>query len=248
MSIGLLDSNFGHTHPAFHTGSDLDTTVFTDLWLHVAKQIDCQHKIAWIVEPPAINPNMHAWIRAYYDIFETVCASDLSLEVLPNFRYVEFGGCWIDPRDKGLHDKTEECSLIASPKRNTVGQRLRHEAIARFPEIEAILTCGATVDTMAEKSAWLIPYRYSVIIENSVVPGYFTEKLLDCIACGTVPLYWGDPTVTDIFETVVPFSTLNDLQSILESPPTFADDALRRDMKRVEFYADPFDNLLRAIA
>jgi hypothetical protein len=244
VSIGLLDSNFTHRHPAFAPAIE-STTVLTDSWLQA--HVECDHRIAWLVEPAVIRPDLYAWIREHYAEFDLVCGSDFSLSSLPNFRYVPFGGCWIEPWERGLHDKTADFSIIASPKCNTVGQKMRHEAADRFPVLERFGR-GAVVGRLGEKAAWLAPYRYSVVIENSRVNGYFTEKLLDCLACGCVPLYWGDPLVGDTFESVVPFDTLDDLGALLENPPAIDTDALKRDLLRVAFYADPLENLRRVIA
>lgn len=38
-------------------------------------------------------------------------------------------------------------------------------------------------------------YRYALVFENQRQPGYVTEKFLDCLLDGTVPVYWGDPTL-----------------------------------------------------
>jgi hypothetical protein len=38
-------------------------------------------------------------------------------------------------------------------------------------------------------------YRYALVFENQRQPGYVTEKFLDCLLDGTVPIYWGDPTL-----------------------------------------------------
>lgn len=35
-------------------------------------------------------------------------------------------------------------------------------------------------------------YKFMVCFENSIFPGYVTEKLLDAYLCGTIPIYWGD--------------------------------------------------------
>jgi len=41
-------------------------------------------------------------------------------------------------------------------------------------------------------------YRFSIAFENSdSVPGYITEKLFDCFAAGTVPVYLGAPNVKE---------------------------------------------------
>jgi hypothetical protein len=41
---------------------------------------------------------------------------------------------------------------------------------------------------------------FHVCIENSRWPGYATEKVMDCFSTCTIPLYWGDPTLSDDFD------------------------------------------------
>jgi len=38
-------------------------------------------------------------------------------------------------------------------------------------------------------------YQFALVFENQRQPGYVTEKFLDCLLDGTVPIYWGDPTL-----------------------------------------------------
>ena len=49
--------------------------------------------------------------------------------------------------------------------------------------------------TVDDKAATLSRYRYAMCFENSFHPlwteGYLTEKILDCMACGTIPVYYG---------------------------------------------------------
>ena len=40
---------------------------------------------------------------------------------------------------------------------------------------------------------------FSVGIENAVYDCYFTEKLTDCFACGTIPIFYGSRGVTKYF-------------------------------------------------
>ena len=42
---------------------------------------------------------------------------------------------------------------------------------------------------------------YSVVIENCKRDYYFTEKLIDCFLTGTIPIYWGCPSIGDYFNT-----------------------------------------------
>lgn len=38
-------------------------------------------------------------------------------------------------------------------------------------------------------------YKFNLCFENSMYPGYATEKLYEALCCNTIPLYWGSPTV-----------------------------------------------------
>jgi hypothetical protein len=42
---------------------------------------------------------------------------------------------------------------------------------------------------------------FSVAIENGQYETYFTEKLLDCFATGTIPVYLGAPDIGNHFNT-----------------------------------------------
>ena len=56
------------------------------------------------------------------------------------------------------------------------------------------------------KNKWdVLPnYRFSLCYENARdVPGYVTEKLFDCIRCGTVPIYWGADNICEYVDPEV---------------------------------------------
>jgi len=63
----------------------------------------------------------------------------------------------------------------------------------------------------------LLPYEYSIAIENSNEKNYVTEKFVDCALCSTIPIYNGAPNVADIYDARY-FKTI-----VLESP-TIVDD------------------------
>ncbi len=44
--------------------------------------------------------------------------------------------------------------------------------------------CGNKLDTISD-------YKFSVCFENMVLPGYMTEKMVDCFVAGSIPMYWG---------------------------------------------------------
>lgn len=54
--------------------------------------------------------------------------------------------------------------------------------------------CGV----LSNKLKTLSNYRFCIAYENcDNAPGYITEKMLDCLLAGVVPIYWGAPNVTD---------------------------------------------------
>jgi hypothetical protein len=63
-----------------------------------------------------------------------------------------------------------------------------------------IAVLGRGYQPFENKQDGLLNYRYSVIIENVKEPDYFTEKLFDCLLCGTLPIYLGAPNIGDYFD------------------------------------------------
>lgn len=47
------------------------------------------------------------------------------------------------------------------------------------------------------KLAILKEYRFSLCYENIAMPGYITEKIIDCFVAGVVPIYRGAPDIRD---------------------------------------------------
>jgi len=46
----------------------------------------------------------------------------------------------------------------------------------------------------------LLPYEYSIAIENSREKNYISEKFVDCVLCNTVPIYYGAPNIAEIYD------------------------------------------------
>lgn len=50
------------------------------------------------------------------------------------------------------------------------------------------------------KSQGLLPYEYSIAIENSNEKNYITEKFFDCAICNTIPIYNGAPNIKEVYD------------------------------------------------
>jgi len=58
---------------------------------------------------------------------------------------------------------------------------------------------GRGFNEIENKEEGLIDYMFSVAIENASYATYFTEKIQDCFATGTIPVYYGAPDIGKFF-------------------------------------------------
>lgn len=64
-----------------------------------------------------------------------------------------------------------------------------------------------------DKDAVLKEYSYCLCPENSIYPGYYTEKILEAFAAGCLPISWADSNVADDFNpdsfiNLLPFASV----------------------------------------
>lgn len=99
-----------------------------------------------------------------------------------------------------LH-KSKEISMIASNLTKTQGHRDRlafvHKLMNHFKD--GLDVYGRGHNFIEDKFDGIAPYKYSIAIENSSIQHYFTEKIIDCYLCNTMPIYFGCPNITDYF-------------------------------------------------
>lgn len=47
---------------------------------------------------------------------------------------------------------------------------------------------------------YLKQFRFMITFENQSLPHYHTEKITNAFEAGVIPIYWGDPFITDMFD------------------------------------------------
>jgi len=67
-------------------------------------------------------------------------------------------------------------------------------------------------------------YKYGLCIENAKFPGYVTEKIVDCLVAGVIPLYMGAPNIEEFipktcFIDFRDYRNLDDLMTYLQNMP-----------------------------
>lgn len=210
--IRIYDLEFGHSPSVSATqnpqrirwlrdGPPTAVSFFTDRCLEQAPLVNCRTKVAWLIEPTTVPASQHERIIALSQHFDWVLSYNRELLWLggDKFRFYPFGGCWIPPEKVGMHKKTRLVSMLASAKDGCFGYRLRHEAAKRFSDKMDVFGMVAN-RPVACKTEALGDYCFSVVIENAMMDDWFTEKIVDCFACGTIPFYWGTRYIGDHFD------------------------------------------------
>ncbi|MCP4320040.1 MAG: hypothetical protein GY789_29685 [Hyphomicrobiales bacterium] len=162
-----------------------------------------------------------------------------------NALVMPFGGAWVDTENLGAVDKSCNMSLIASTKTKLEGHALRHR-IATWSNDTGrdVDLLGLAYRRIERKEDGLLPYRYSVVIENSREEGYFTEKLVDSLLCDALPIYWGAQDIERFFdpEGLIICQSGGDIeQAIINATPQLYEQkysALVRNRERALAYLD----------
>ncbi len=180
---------------------DTDPVLYIDHKIMEAENIPARNDFGWLCESPSILNGTVNWILDNLDWceerFNAIYTPDISLLGISDLFMAAPAGSnlpWIE--EWKMRPKSRLVSMIASNKRDLPGHRLRHEIIDGDPSIHAY---GRGYEPIARKEEGLEDYMFSYCIENDVVDDYYTEKITDAVACGTVPIYWGSEVVKNLF-------------------------------------------------
>ena len=193
-----------------------DNLVVTDNFL-TSNLPPSKNKIAWLIEPVCVAPHHYDYIKNNLMKFDYILTHEKTLlDKGFNTKFVPFGCCWIPEDNQKIYEKSKNVSTISSSKSFTDGHKLRHKVIQKFGNKMDVF--GRGYSPIEFRLEGLKEYRFSVVIENCKRDYWFTEKLIDCFMTGTIPIYWGCPSIGDFFNTdgMLIFDNLEDLEKILD--------------------------------
>lgn len=99
-------------------------------------------------------------------------------------------------------NKSKLISVITSNKTLSKGHRKRLDFVMYLKSIlgDQLEIFGSGFNDIADKMDALKDFKYTIVIENSQHPHYWTEKLADAFLCECYPLYYGCPNIYDYFK------------------------------------------------
>jgi hypothetical protein len=157
--------------------------------------------------------------------------SSALLEKYSNTRWIPGGGIWVggsinrnllggSDGEIKIYDKSKNISMVSSGK-SMCKLHLDRLNLANYlfynDEYRSSVDMFGTFND--DKQKWipiidaLKDYRFSIVIENFIDKQYFTEKLLNCFATGTIPIYIGATELGGIFDVngIIQCSSIQDV-------------------------------------
>ena len=173
-------------------------------------------KFGWLCESRDICDDQYRKIKSniehYKKYFSGIFTCDETLLSDPFFIYAPPGSNlpWTKLDEMKVYQKTKSCSMICSPKSRTKGHQFRLEIADQLKDKIDLFGgahgsqrigqgIGPSGDWWRSKLPAIQDYRFSITFENAVYDKYYTEKITDCFATGTIPIYWGTKKVSEDF-------------------------------------------------
>lgn len=228
---------------SFTTGNDYD---FAVVFNRADEHIRQGAKVITVIQEPSFSEaHRYKNFLAYSDylllhdpdLFRQVWDVELFGKVIESPAYMFYD----DRVDRSFFDgaekipKTRKLSMIVSAlgfSRGNYRKRLR--------VLQRILNSDLDIDIYGRgfqindprykgplqfKYTGLLPYEYSIAIENSNEKNYISEKFVDCVLCNTVPIYNGAPNIKEVYDDryfrtidLESYSIIDDIKSIIASP------------------------------
>jgi hypothetical protein len=168
-------------------------------------------KFAFFIESETYVPNDYRIFEknpGLFREFELIFTHSAKLlDKYENAAMIPAGGVWYGGTHGGgvlnpeqYKAKSKNISTIASNRIASNVHQFRLDVARYYKNGDLVDTYGPFDGGKLLKIAdTLKDYRYSVVMENIIRPYYFTEKLLNCFASMTIPIYAGAQKIADFF-------------------------------------------------
>lgn len=127
--------------------------------------------------------------------------------------YADMMRSWAKHSTEWTPDRTDDRKFCLFMVSNPACE-LRNEALNLFSSVGPVVSAGAFRNNLApeeqrppdrmrhdEYIKYLSQFRFMITFENMSLPHYHTEKITNAFEAGVVPIYWGDPLITELYDS-----------------------------------------------
>jgi glycosyltransferase involved in cell wall biosynthesis len=222
--------------------NDLDIEKYIEGKIKFSNQVPVVARL--LEQRDYFKSNLMNKVKDNYKMFHTILTFDkILLDTLPNAKFCNAEGITaftVFPNSMGISSyypkitgtfrvkdtiklfpktKFNRAVCITSAKAFLPGHNIRLNFVNNSKE--KIDLYGRGIREIESKLDVLHDYAFSLAIENNVSKDdyYFTEKLIECIITGTIPIYYGCPNISEFFDLrgIITFNTQKELNNILDN-------------------------------
>lgn len=201
-------------HSNFGMSLDYEFNTPIEIWVDNFQDIDkktLRKKIFVQIEPNEIMGLNNHIINNHHHFDYVFTYEQEVLDSILNGVLFEYGTKWIN-MDKYDLNKPKEFSVstVCGHKTITENHRIRQKLWYKQDKIKIpkkfFLSRLGGVENFAdnpilgEHKEPLFDSMFHICIENVSKPNFFTEKLIDCLLCKTIPIYIGCPNIHSYFD------------------------------------------------
>lgn len=166
---------------------------------HVKECTSSGKNIALLLEPRSMIGEYYNYVYEHANYFRYIFTHDSQLLTLPQARLFTWSDIWLTTDS----EKNKGISLCTSYKDWCPLHHARLELARQFnnnPKVDVYYGAwGDSVIPEVKAKDYLEHYKFSIIIENDIDDYWYTEKILNCFATKTIPIYVGSPIIHKLF-------------------------------------------------
>lgn len=221
-------------------------------------------KYGLLIESESIVPKSFKIFNKYKNLYKEFNAiftfNDKILNKIPNAKFFPyFANFWYNDQnvknlsiEERLKLKTKKISMMSSNKTMCDLHKFRI-ATALYCKNNKLADTFGTFDggNYININETLTNYKFSIIIENDTTPYFFTEKITNCFASLTIPIYLGATEIDKFFnpDGIIKIKTNSNIEQILKNCTSeFYNerlDAILDNYNRVQEYKNSWNYLYK---
>ena len=226
VTWNLLDGHFAHDKYSV-AGRDSDyidwdrnlkdlnnPTFYSHMQMFRVEELNTSRDNSYglIFESRGIEPQTYNSVESIVPRFNKVFTHNSQyLKKYKNCKWIPGGGIWVGGRSDTPHgegeikiqQKYKLCSMVSSNKTMCQGHLTRLQIMQILkdqPKVDKFFGGGGPgTEGWIPIFRSLKDYMFSIVVENFIDELYFTERLLNCFATGTIPIYLGATDIGSLF-------------------------------------------------